>query len=184
MTDTTVSKPRARTRMAHPRRPPPRPRRGQSIRIRNLRPARETRDYDLPDQISADEALHWLLEDADVFRVRRQRYLVAPINDTVLEALIVAAGSIEDTEDDDPGGETDFRGLPGATIDDEPGEDEEDSLGWPEQVKCGQVTAGYAPCGASEGDDDPDAEQDDHSGGNVEDGGELDLSDYEPDLVT
>jgi hypothetical protein len=41
----------------------------------------------------------------------------------MLDTVIAALGQAEDDEDDDPGGETDFRGLPGATVDDEPEHD-------------------------------------------------------------
>ncbi|HZT90265.1 MAG TPA: hypothetical protein VFA12_20160 [Stellaceae bacterium] len=58
-----------------------------------------------PPTITAEAALHLLMEEADIFAVGRSRYLVAWIDADVLETLIVAAGATEDREengDDEP----------------------------------------------------------------------------------
>jgi hypothetical protein len=61
------------------------------------------------------------MRDADVYRVGSQRYLVAPLSDDTLDALIIASGSTEDMEP-----ETDLG------IDDEPHDAESGdmALGW------------------------------------------------------
>jgi hypothetical protein len=50
----------------------------------------------------ADSVLNFLMQEADIFKVGRRRYLVAPLNAELVDLLIVAAGATEDAEEDNP----------------------------------------------------------------------------------
>jgi hypothetical protein len=51
-----------------------------------------------PQPVSADLALHALMQDGEIFEVGHGRYLVAPVNDELIEILIVALAATEDDE--------------------------------------------------------------------------------------
>jgi hypothetical protein len=59
------------------------------------------------------------MRDGDTFDVKGRRYLVAPVDDDLLERLILAAGAVEDDEDSDDDRDTG---------DDEPGVDDEGEI--------------------------------------------------------
>jgi hypothetical protein len=160
---TTTTQPPARikhrTRRAAPRHARQRQR---LVNIRHLRARRGP-------AITADFALHILMQDGDVYRVGRRRYLVAPLSAELLDRLIMATGAHEDLEDtvdaergdDDDMGADDY-GEPslGQTgMDDLELEEDgrEPSLGWanegPQPEQLGEV-AGY-PDGEMDHDNEP-----------------------------
>jgi hypothetical protein len=49
---------------------------------------------------SADLALHALMQNGEIVEVGHGRYLVAPLNDELIETLIVASALTEDEEPD------------------------------------------------------------------------------------
>ncbi len=147
--------------------------------------------------MTADLALHDLMRDGDVIEVGRRRYLVAQVNDAVVDRLILASAVNEDDEPDEDAGVEDEQFGEFDNSDDEPEEDDEPALGWANEGSQSNLAAGYETAGdegepdlgwantgpqlrlvsADEGDGDCDREDDDPGGGNVEDGGELDPCD-------
>jgi hypothetical protein len=184
------------TRRSPARRPRPAPRR------RRIDPARQSGRAKLRyPLVTADLALHNLMEDADLYRVGRSIYLVAPVDARIVDTLIAAMGSTEDDEDGDPGGgnadDAGFGELD--NCDDEPSTGSWDDLehdgGW--QNEGSQLSLHCSPYGgcdaepdlgwsntgsqlklvtADEGDGDCDREDDD-PGGDPLDKGELDPCD-------
>lgn len=147
-------------------------------------------------QVSPEAALHALMCDGDLYRVRGRHYLVAPVDRDLLELLIRAQGAVEDAEgngDDEPSlGTEDDRESDGIDDDFRTGDM---ALGWAAEGSQAHLTgnsdeselelawqntgsqlrlavqAGWSDVNA-EGDGNCDAEDDDPGGGNVEDDGE------------
>lgn len=84
MTDTTTPEPHRARRPARSRRPLP---------IRRRRRNRAVRP-----PLAAAAALARLAADGDVYKVRGSHYLVARIDDDLLDTVIAALGSVEDDE--------------------------------------------------------------------------------------
>ena len=95
--DTT---PPSRRRRSSRRRKPAQPRRRQRLLITRRRSSSPLR---VP---YADGALNFLMQEADIFKVGRRRYLVAPLSAELVDVLIQAAGAGEDAEDYDPAEES------------------------------------------------------------------------------
>jgi hypothetical protein len=129
MTDTTVLPPRRAGKRRTPRPSDPR-RRRVDLRRRRRRVTGRT--------ISADLVLHQLVRDGDVYEVGRRRYLVAPLDQAMLDALIIAAGI---TEDDEPNG--DLEPSLGA-------QDELESDGLEDERYGGDVALGWQNEGSQE----------------------------------
>ena len=119
--DTT---PPSRRRRSSRRRKPAQPRRRQRLLITRRRSSSPLR---VP---YADGALNFLMQEADIFKVGRRRYLVAPLSAELVDVLIQAAGAGEDAEadgDDEPmlswgvdGATADQRQLSTSPADEEP----------------------------------------------------------------
>lgn len=112
------------------RKPAPRYRR---VEIRRLRVAAA------PPPVTADVALHDVMQNADLFRVGRSTYLVAPVSARVIGRLAEAMGATEDAED---------------------------LLGWQNQGSQAKLVLNAG--GDRESDNDCDAEDDDPGGDPLE----------------
>ncbi len=186
MTDTTTTeRPPGRIK-TRTRRAPTRPR--QRRRLVDIRSQR-ARQAVQPPTMTADLALHDLMRDGDVIEVGRRRYLVAQVNDAVVDRLILASAINEDDEPESDAGVEDAGFGEFDNCDDEPsvgsyeqgvgltdleldeGDGSEPDLGWANTGPQLRLVS------ADEGDGDCDREDDDPGGGNVEDGGELDPCD-------
>ncbi|HEX3860386.1 MAG TPA: hypothetical protein VHY35_01685 [Stellaceae bacterium] len=109
---------------------PARQRRHQPINLTGAR--RRVLRAAVPPLVNASEALHLIMADGDVFLVGRQRYLVAPITQDMLDTLIQASAIGEDDEadaDDEPNG--DFESSLGTV-----GDRESDGLDFGEEDRC------------------------------------------------
>jgi hypothetical protein len=118
----------------------------------------------------ADGALNALMQEADIFKVGRRRYLVAPLTPELVDTLIMAAGATEDDEEDDPGGETGHEGF-GRTVD-----DEEDDPGGGNVEDEGEAALGWANEGSQEHLGVPQADEAEPSLGWADTGTQLRLA--------
>ncbi len=120
----------------------------------------------------ADSALNFLMQEADIFRIGRRDYLVAPLCYELVEILIIAAGA---TEDDEENGDLEpsiepSTGYAGEDLELAPGDDDgEPSLGWADTGPQLRLTAGYHGGSDVESDGNCDDEPD-HEGDPLDDG--------------
>jgi len=139
----------------------------------------------------ADAALHLLMQEADIYKIGRNHYLVALVWPELLDTLIVAAAATEDDEENFEGdglelaiGDTLISGESDGDCDDEednedlgiddephdePWQDMEPSLGWSDGPQF-RLDAGYINGAIREGDDNSDDEPD-HEGEDSDPGG-------------
>lgn len=137
-----TSRPVAPRREALSRRPLPQRPRG-----------RKTRQRPFSADTAAIRALYELITDGDVFEVGRAQYLVTPVDHRLMEEIAAVLGSFE--EDEPSTGMPDD--LEQDTGDDEPGGDDEASLGW-SGISQHRL---YAAVDDLESDGNCDAEDDD-----------------------
>jgi hypothetical protein len=99
-----------------------------------------------PPPVDSSTALHWIMQEGDIYKVGRQHYLVAPLPGDLLETLIAAAAA---TEDDEENGDLEASiepsiGHAGQDLEFAPGEDDgEVSLGWANTGPQLHLTTGY-----------------------------------------
>jgi hypothetical protein len=163
MTDTTVTHPTRRSTREPRSRPRPRHRRRLDLR----RLGRHS-----PKPITAELALHLLIQGGEVYEIGRRRFLVAALDPELIDTLIQASAIGEDDEDsnDAEDGDNDDFGIDDMPHD-EPYQDMEPSLGGIHA----EWSQGVNDCDR-EGDGDCDAEDDD-PGGDSLDRGEFDPCD-------